>query len=238
MSMVHAGKQPALHRVARRIAGAVEMALRWLLGTSGHRSVATDPDDLKPSRMSRTSLAAELLATSGPLSIHDIPAAAGIGVAPPKGTLAEATLARKLAVARELLCRDLRAQLQDRPMMDKPELLIDWLRLHCASLDYEVFFLVHLSVQYRIIDIEPIYRGTLTTSTVHPREVVKSALAHQSAAVALAHNHPHGDPKPSTADQFLTATLKSALALVDVRVLDHFVIAGAQHYSFAEHGLL
>ena len=150
----------------------------------------------------------------------------------------DALLERKLSVARELLLRDLRTQLQSGPVMDSPQALRDWLRLHCAGLQHEVFIVLFLDAQRRLLSAVEMFRGTLAQTSVYPREVVKSALLHNAAAVALAHNHPSGSAEPSRADEFLTQTLKSALALVDVRVLDHFVVAGERIASFAERGLL
>ncbi|MEW5834342.1 MAG: DNA repair protein RadC [Pseudomonadota bacterium] len=147
-------------------------------------------------------------------------------------------LERKLGVARELLMRDLRAQLSAGPVMNSPQALRDWLRLHCAGLQHEVFIVLFLDAQNRLLSAVEMFRGTLTQTSVYPREIVKSALERNAAAVALAHNHPSGSAEPSRADEFLTQNLKSALALVDVRVLDHFVVAGDQCASFAERGLI
>lgn len=147
-------------------------------------------------------------------------------------------VAHQLGVARELLLRDLRAQMQRGPVMDSPQVLRDWLRLHCAGLEHEVFIALYLTAQHALIEAVPIFRGSLTQTSVYPREVVKLALSHNAAAVAFAHNHPSGSPEPSRADEFLTQSLRSALALVDVRVVDHFIVAGDRLVSFAERGLL
>jgi DNA repair protein RadC len=122
--------------------------------------------------------------------------------------------------------------------MNSPQALRDWLRLHCAGLQHEVFIVLFLDAQNRLLSAVEMFRGTLTQTSVYPREIVKSALERNAAAVALAHNHPSGSAEPSRADEFLTQNLKSALALVDVRVLDHFVVAGDQCASFAERGLI
>lgn len=143
-----------------------------------------------------------------------------------------------LDVAKELLLRDLRRDWQNLPLMDGPGPLRDWLRLHCGALEHEVFIVLFLDAQHRVIGVQELFRGSLTQTSVYPREVVKAALARNAAAVAFAHNHPSGNPEPSRADECLTATLKSALALVDVRCLDHFIVAGDRLYSFAEHGLI
>jgi DNA repair protein RadC len=110
--------------------------------------------------------------------------------------------------------------------------------LRLGQLTHEVFAVVFLDAQHRVIEFREMFRGTLTQTSVYPREVVKEALQLHAAAVLLAHNHPSGHPEPSRADELLTATLKSALALVDVRVLDHLVVGAGQVVSFAERGLL
>lgn len=149
-----------------------------------------------------------------------------------------AQLRERLATARELLLRALRRDLQGQPIMDSPGTLRDWLRLHCGGLEHEVFIAVYLDAQHRILDVEQLFRGSLTQASVYPREVVKAALAHNAAGVAFAHNHPSGNAEPSRADEALTATLKAALALVDVRCIDHFVVGGDRLVSFAERGLI
>ena len=150
----------------------------------------------------------------------------------------ESLLARRLSVARELLLRDLREQMHRGPVMTSPQILRDWLRLYCAGLEHEVFLVLYLDASHRLIEPQELFRGTLTQTSVYPRELVKGALARNAAALAVAHNHPSGQAEPSRADEFLTQTLKSTLSLVDVRVIDHFVVAGDQVVSFAERGLL
>ena len=132
----------------------------------------------------------------------------------------------------------LECQVREADTMASPAAVKDYLRLKIADLPYEVFAVVFLDVQNRVITIEEMFRGTLTQTSVYPREVVKAALAHNAAAVILAHNHPSGSAEPSRADEALTQTLKAALALVDVRVLDHMVVTRAVVLSFAERGLL
>lgn len=110
--------------------------------------------------------------------------------------------------------------------------------LRLGALPYEVFAVVFVDAQHRVIEYREMFRGTLTQTSVYPREVVKEALTLNAAGVILSHNHPSGVPEPSRADEYLTQTLKSALALVDVRVLDHLIVAGGQVLSFAERGLL
>jgi len=114
----------------------------------------------------------------------------------------------------------------------------DWLCLQLATLEREEFVVLFLDNQHRLIANETLFRGTIDSTQVHPREVVKSALRHNAAAVVLAHNHPSGHAEPSEADRRITARLKDALALVDIRLLDHLVIGGMDIVSFAERGWL
>lgn len=119
-----------------------------------------------------------------------------------------------------------------------PQSVKDYLRVQIGVLEHEVFTVIFLDAQHRLIALKEMFRGTVTQTSVYPREVVKESLALNAAAVILAHNHPSGAAEPSRADEFLAQTLKSALALVDVRVLDHLVVAGADVTSFAERGLI
>lgn len=119
-----------------------------------------------------------------------------------------------------------------------PSAVRDYLSLHFRDYQHEAFVVVALDAQHRVIHTEELFRGTLTQTSVYPREVVKCALKHNAAAVIFAHNHPSGVAEPSHADEILTRSLKSALALVDVQVLDHFIIAGPNRLSFSERGLL
>jgi len=123
-------------------------------------------------------------------------------------------------------------------VFDSPDAVKQYLQLHIGSRPYEVFAVVFLDVQHRMIALEEMFRGTLTQTSVYPREVVTRAIHHQAAAVVLAHNHPSGNIEPSRADESLTQTLRAALALVDVRVLDHIIVSPGQSFSMAERGLL
>lgn len=192
------------------------------------------------SHLPRADLVRELLSPPiGDVTEHAPHAADNELIFQGAGTEADnVALDRKLGVARELLLRDLRAQMCTGPVMPSPQALRQWLVLHCANLDHEVFLVLYLSVQNQLIDVEEMFRGTLTQTSVYPREIVKGAIARNAAAVVLAHNHPSGSTDPSRADEALTQTLKSALALVDVRVLDHVIVAGEKTLSFAERGLL
>lgn len=147
--------------------------------------------------------------------------------------------AAQLAATLELARRGLREELRQRPALATPNAVRDWLRLALSPLQHEVFLALWLDAQNRLIADEELFRGTLTQTSVYPREVVKRALARNAAAVILAHNHPSGVAEPSAADEVLTASLKQALALVEVRLVDHFIVAGhAPPLSFAERGLL
>jgi DNA repair protein RadC len=144
----------------------------------------------------------------------------------------------KLMAARELVRRALAETMRKRDMLASPAAVRDYLRIMLAQRDHEVFMVLFLDAQNRVIAPEEMFRGTLTQTSVYPREVVRRALSWNAAAVILAHNHPSGLAEPSQADQVLTQTLRTALLLVDVRVLDHIVIAGSGSVSFAERGLL
>ncbi|HWP19278.1 MAG TPA: DNA repair protein RadC [Burkholderiaceae bacterium] len=144
----------------------------------------------------------------------------------------------ELVAVLELARRALASELQARPVFEAPQQVKDYLRLHLSGKPHEVFAVLFLDAQNRLLVMEELFRGTLTQTSVYPREVVKRALAHNAAGVLLAHNHPSGLAEPSKADEYLTQTLKSALALVDVRVLDHFVVGHGDVVSFAERGLL
>jgi len=141
-------------------------------------------------------------------------------------------------VARELVKRWLAEELARRTVFATPEAVKDYLKLHFAGREYESFVVMYLDAQNCLLDVEELFRGTLTQTSVYPREVVKSALRINAAGVMFSHNHPSGSTTPSRADEHLTQTLKLSLALVDVRVLDHLVIAGNNSLSFAETGLL
>ena len=144
----------------------------------------------------------------------------------------------RVQVARELVRRSLIEAARQRDVLASPGSVRDYLRVTLAGRDYEVFMVLFLDAQHRVIAPEEMFRGTLTQTSVYPREVVKRSLVNNAAAVIFAHNHPSGVAQPSHADELLTRQLKEALALVDVKVLDHFVVAGTAVMSFAERGLL
>ena len=132
----------------------------------------------------------------------------------------------------------LASEVQGANALTSPGVIKDFLRLKLGERPHEVFAVVFLDTQHRVIAIEELFRGTLSQTAVYPREVVKESLARNAAAVVLVHNHPSGSAEPSRADEFLTTTLRRALALVDVRVLDHLVVTRTSVTSFAELGLL
>ena len=162
-------------------------------------------------------------------SLDDLKAVKGLG-----GTAKRAQLAAVLEIARRALGEQLRA----RAVFDSPESVGQYLQLHLGGRPHEVFAVLFLDAQHRLIALEELFRGTLTQTSVYPREVVVRALHHHAAAVVLAHNHPSGDVTPSRADEMLTRTLQGALALVDVRVLDHVVVGAGGTLSMAQKGLL
>ncbi|MCC7328098.1 MAG: DNA repair protein RadC [Burkholderiales bacterium] len=145
------------------------------------------------------------------------------------------TEVRTLARAAAILERN---TLQGRDVMTSPQAVRDYLRTRLACLPHEVFACLFLDSQNRLIACEELFRGTLAQTSVYPREVVKAALGCNAAAVIFAHNHPSGVAEPSRADELLTTALKQALALVDIRTLDHMIVAGSQVLSFAERGIL
>ncbi|HEX7052439.1 MAG TPA: DNA repair protein RadC [Burkholderiales bacterium] len=144
----------------------------------------------------------------------------------------------QLIAALELARRVIDERMRQEDPLTSPGAVRDYLRLTLASQPREVFVCLWLDAQHRVLEVEEMFRGTLTQTSVYPREIVKAALGANAAAVIFAHNHPSGVAQPSQADELLTRSLKEALALVDVRVLDHFVVAGNQAISFAERGLL
>lgn len=151
--------------------------------------------------------------------------------------LGPAKRAELLAVM-ELARRGLTAGLREEPIFTTPQRVKDYLQMRLGALPHEVFAVLFLDAQQRLIACEEMFRGTLTQTSVYPREVVKRALELNTASVVLSHNHPSGVLEPSRADELLTQTLKSSLQLVDVRVLDHVVVGRTGALSFAERGLM
>lgn len=188
--------------------------------------------------LSSAELASELLAPSPRPAHPHLPCACPAAPAYRLTPTAHPELEHKLQVARELLLRGMQTKMMGKPIMNSVQVVKEWLCLYCAGLEHEVFLILYLNTQYALIEAEELFRGTLTQTSVYPREVVKGALARNAAAVVLAHNHPSGDTEPSRADEHLTQSLKSSLMLVDVRILDHLIVGGDRTVSFAEKGLL
>ena len=162
------------------------------------------------------------------LEAHDLETVTGLG--PAKRA--------QFAAAIELSRRALQEQMEKRNALTSPGAVRDYLRLSLGHREEEAFICIWLDAQHKVIEIEEAFSGTLTQTSVYPREIVKAALARNAAAVIFAHNHPSGVAQPSQADELLTRNLREALALVEVKVLDHFIVAGNQCLSFAERGLL
>ena len=179
-------------------------------------------------------LAQSLLDRFGGLAglLHaDVNALQGIkGLGPAK----RAEVAAVLEIARRVLAQ----QLAEQPLFDSPQRVKDYVALHLRPLAHEAFAVLFLDSQHRSLAFEVMFRGTLAHTSVHPREIVKRALALNAGAVVLAHNHPSGAAEPSRADELLTQAVKAALQLVDVRVLDHMVVGAGSVLSFAERGLI
>ena len=144
----------------------------------------------------------------------------------------------QFTAAIELARRALQEKMKETAALTSPGEVRDYLRLALSRREEEAFVCIWLDAQHKVIEIQEAFAGTLTQTSVYPREIVKAALARNAAAVIFAHNHPSGVAQPSQADELLTRNLKEALALVDVKVLDHFIVAGNQAISFAERGLL
>ncbi|MBS3916869.1 MAG: DNA repair protein RadC [Sulfuritalea sp.] len=184
---------------------------------------------------SAVDLARRLIAHFGSLNRLFAASAAEFSAIPGMGSAKYAQLQAVMEMAR----RALREEMAIGDALSSPRAVRDYLRLAIGSLPHEVFMVLLLDAQNRLIAAEELFRGTLTQTSVHPREVVKLALFHNAAGAILAHNHPSGVAEPSRADEALTQALKQALALVDVKVLDHFIVAGSiAPFSFTEHGLL
>jgi len=181
-----------------------------------------------------TDLARDLLVRFGGLAALCAAPVAAVAAVPGFGPARSPTF----AAATELVRRSLAEQARARDALASPQAVRDYLRLTLGARPCEVFVGLFLDSQNRVLAFEELFRGTLAQTSVYPREVVKAALAHNAAAMIFAHNHPSGVAEPSRADELLTQALRQALALVDIRTLDHFVVAGWQITSFAERGLL
>ena len=144
----------------------------------------------------------------------------------------------ELVAVLELARRAMAQQLRERTVFTTPHAVKDYLQLQLSANKHEVFAVLFLDSQNRMLALEELFRGTLTQTSVYPREVVLRALHHQAVAVVLAHNHPSGSAQPSRSDEALTHTLRAALALIDVRVLDHVIVGTGEALSMAERGLM
>jgi DNA repair protein RadC len=212
-------RERLLERGPAALADAELLAILLLTGVRGSSAV-----DLARELIARFGSIGALLTADA----RELAAARGLG---------NAKLAQ-LQVVLELARRALKHDLSRGNALSSPRSVRDYLQLSLLGRDREVFIALLLDAQHRVIAVEELFSGTLTQTSVYPREVVKSALRHNAAAVIFAHNHPSGVAEPSNADQLLTQSLKTALALVDIQVLDHFVVAGTVTTSFAERGLL
>jgi DNA repair protein RadC len=150
------------------------------------------------------------------------------------GPAKRAEVAAVLEIARRVLAQ----QLAEQPLFDSPQRVKDYVALHLRPLAHEAFAVLFLDSQHRSLAFEVMFRGTLAQTSVHPREIVKRALALNAGAVVLAHNHPSGMAEPSRADELVTQAVRAALQLVEVRVLDHLVVGAGSVMSFAERGLM
>lgn len=144
----------------------------------------------------------------------------------------------ELAAVLEIARRTLQHQLREAPVLDQPAKLVDYLGLHLDAHGHEVFAVLFLDTRLRLLRLEEMFRGTLGSTAVYPREIARRCLELNAAAVVVAHNHPAGTPDPSAADLALTRTLQSALALLDVRLIDHVIVAHGRSVSLAQRGLL
>ncbi len=212
-------RERLLARGAAALSDAELVSLLLRTGTSGSSAL-----DLARNLIARFGGVAALLAAE-PRQVAAVP---GVGPAKCAGFAAVIELAR----------RSMSEKAQGRDALASPQAVRDYLRLLLAARPYEVFVGLFLDSQNRMLGAEELFRGTLAQTSVYPREVVKAALARNAAAMIFAHNHPSGVAEPSRADELLTQALKQALSLVDIRTLDHFVIAGGRLTSFAERGML
>ena len=212
-------RERLLARGAAALSDAELVALLLRTGTGGASAL-----DVARDLIARFGGVAALLAAPA----AEIAAVRGVGPAKCAEIAAVVELARR-SLSEEARCRDALAS---------PQAVRDYLRLLLAARPYEVFVGLFLDSQNRLLAADELFRGTLAQTSVYPREVVKAALARNAAAMIFAHNHPSGVAEPSRADELLSQALKQALALVDIRTLDHFVVAGGRLTSFAERGLL
>jgi DNA repair protein RadC len=183
---------------------------------------------------SAVELARDLVRHFGSLTRLFNAAQAEFSAFPGMGPAKYAQLQAVLEMARRALGEDMK----QGDALNSPRAVRDYLRLLLGGRKHEVFMVLFLDAQNRVLAAEEMFRGTLTQTSVYPREIVVHALRHNAAGVILAHNHPSGVTEPSQADRWLTDQLKAALGLIDVKVIDHFIVAGNEGFSFCEHGWL
>ncbi len=212
-------REKLLQRGAAALSDAELLAIFLRVGVTGKSAV---------------DLARDLLRHFGGLTRLFNAAQAEFSAFPGMGPAKYAQLQAVLEMSRRALGEDMKRG----DALNSPRAVRDYLRLLLGGRNHEVFLVVFLDAQNRALASEELFRGTLTQTSVYPREIVIRALHHNAAGVILAHNHPSGIAEPSQADRWLTDQLKTALGLVDVRVIDHFIVAGGEGFSFCEHGWL
>ncbi len=212
-------REKLLKSGAQALSEAELIAIFLRTGTRGHSAL---------------DVARELLQQFGSLRALLTAPQASLCKAPGMGAVRYATLQAALELARRHYLEVMRSG----PALLNPQATRDYLRVRLRDLPHEVFCCLYLDKRHRVIAFEELFRGTLDGASVHPREVVKHALAHNAAALILAHNHPSGVAEPSQADELITRRLKEALNLVEIRVLDHLIVGDSRCESFAERGLL
>ncbi len=212
-------REKLLQRGAEALADAELLAIFLRVGVTGKSAV---------------DLARDLLRHFGSLTRLFNAAQAEFSAFPGMGPAKYAQLQAVLEMARRALGEDLK----QGDALNSPRAVRDYLRLRLGGRNHEIFMVVFLDAQNRVLAAEEMFRGTLTQTSVYPREIVIHALRHNAAGVILAHNHPSGVAEPSQADRWLTDQLKTALGLVDVKVIDHFIVAGSEGFSFCERGWL
>ncbi len=212
-------REKLLKSGAQALSEAELIAIFLRTGTRGHSAL---------------DVARELLKQFGSLRALLTAPQARLCKAPGMGAVRYATLQAALELARRHYLEVMRSG----PALLNPQATRDYLRVRLRDLPHEVFCCLYLDNRHRVIAFEELFRGTLDGASVHPREVVKHALAHNAASLILAHNHPSGVAEPSQADELITRRLKEALNLVEIRVLDHLIVGDSRCESFAERGLL
>lgn len=190
-----------------------------------------------PQALDDAELLQVLLGRGGVRLLHERGGLSAVLTAPPTGSPLTSQQAR-IVVVLELARRHYAAAMRSASALGSSAETRQFLRAQLRDRPYEVFCCIYLDNRHRVIAFEELFRGTIDGAAVHPREVVRQALAHNAAALILAHNHPSGVAEPSRADELITLRLRDALALIDVRVLDHLIVAGGDTLSLAERGLL